>query len=123
MTRPDKKTENPQDGPRNFKKVKIPSRELTRYAFKPKATNPIRRTKEYRAFHKEMIGLHPVCAKKDCDQQTTDIHHIKRITDNPDLALDPQNIICTCEKCHHLIESAVNRGVDAAIWNHLFEGL
>ena len=111
------------DGQRAFKKAVIPSRELSRYASRGKATNPIRRTKEYKDFHDLMISQNPVCAKHGCNEPTTDIHHKVRITDNPDLALDPSNVICTCTPCHHQIESAVNRGIDPEIWKHLFEGL
>lgn len=39
-------------------------------------------------------------------------HHIRPVSDNPGLALNPDNVWMVCEKCHILIESAVKRGVD-----------
>lgn len=108
---------------RRMEKAELPSRELKRYTKQPKVTNPLRRTPEYQQFHKEMIKANPICAKKDCDNSATDIHHIKRITEFPELIFEPANVICTCHDCHLLIESAVNRNIDPEIWKHLFEGL
>lgn len=108
---------------KRFQRFQIPSRKLMRYAFKPKAPNPLRRTPEYKAFQKEMIAASTGCAKIGCNKPATDIHHIKRISEYPDLVLDPNNIICVCAECHNQIESCVNRGVDEEIWKHLFEGL
>jgi len=96
---------------------------LKRYEKKAKEVNPLRATPEYRAFHAAMIDETPVCCKVDCFKASTDIHHIKRVAEYPELVYDSNNIICVCTSCHHQIESAVNRGVDVAIWGQLFEGL
>lgn len=109
--------------PRKFQKVELPTRKLSRYESKPKATNPIRKTQEYKDFQKAMIQANPICAKLSCKDASTDIHHKVRITDQPELALDPENVICVCHECHLQIESAVNRDIDLKIWKHLFRGL
>ena len=107
-----------------FERARHPSaRKLHKYDKKPKEVLPIRRTPEYKAFYKEMLNEHPVCANVNCFKASTDIHHIKRVADYPELVFMANNVICVCDKCHDLIESAVNRGIDPEIWKAQFEGL
>ena len=109
--------------PRTFRRTSVNTRKVTRYEPKQKEVLAVRKSAEYKAFHKAMIDDNPICAKIDCYKPSTDIHHIKRVADFPDLVFDPRNVICVCGRCHDQIESAVNRGIDHAIWAKLFEGL
>jgi len=110
--------------PGKFKRAQSPNvRRLDDGKRKKKEVHPIRRTEEYKAFRLAMLDDNPICCKDGCHKESTDIHHIERITDRPDLAYDSSNVICVCSGCHYQIESAVNRGIDMNIWGHMFEGL
>ena len=46
-------------------------------------------------------------------------HHIKPLTERPDLLLDWSNHASLCSRCHHRVESLVRAGEPT---EHLFEG-
>ena len=39
------------------------------------------------------------------DYRDLETHHIEKLLDRPDLALDDNNLICLCRKCHILAEN------------------
>ena len=50
-----------------------------------------------------MLRLYPMC--QDClakgkSRAATDLHHIQKICDRPDLRFDPDNLMCLCKECH-----------------------
>ena len=49
------------------------------------------------------LNEHPLCA--DCEAlgrivAASEVHHVARIADRPDLRLDPGNLVALCQACH-----------------------
>ncbi len=48
-----------------------------------------------------MLRERPLC--QDClpiVTPATDVHHVMKIKDRPDLACDESNVLCLCDACH-----------------------
>ena len=50
------------------------------------------------------LRAHPLCAR--CGGPATEVNHLHRLQDNPDLALDPEHCEALCKSCHakHTVE-------------------
>ena len=51
------------------------------------------------------LQLHPLCM--DCEavgivRAATDVHHVAKIADRPDLRLDHRNLMSLCTTCHDI---------------------
>jgi 5-methylcytosine-specific restriction protein A len=49
------------------------------------------------------LMLHPLC--EDCEAHgivmpATEAHHVAKVTDRPELRLDPRNLRALCQACH-----------------------
>lgn len=41
------------------------------------------------------------CKRRGLVTKATDVHHIQHLSQRPDLALDPDNLIALCKSCHN----------------------
>ena len=53
---------------------------------------------EWRKFRKTFLYCNPLCA--DCRRVATEVHHIAKVRDRPDLRLDVNNCMPLCKSCH-----------------------
>jgi 5-methylcytosine-specific restriction protein A len=57
----------------------------------------------WQRFRAWMLHVRPLC--QDCAATgltvaASEVHHVAKIRDRPDLRLDPTNVMCLCEACH-----------------------
>ena len=57
----------------------------------------------WQRFRRFVLSRHPLCA--DCRERSliiaaTEVHHIEKVRDRPDLRLDPTNVRALCKPCH-----------------------
>lgn len=57
----------------------------------------------------------PQCSTPGCYAKATELHHVKRVTDRPDLRLDPRNLIALCRR-HHSQITALEDGFASTKW-------
>jgi predicted HNH restriction endonuclease len=58
-----------------------------------------------------MIARQPVC--QWCGRREAEhVHHIDPVSECPEKALDQDNLLPLCRRCHELIETATRRGAD-----------
>jgi hypothetical protein len=41
-----------------------------------------------------------------------EVHHIRRVSDDIIAALDADNLMSVCQRCHDLLDGAIRRGID-----------
>lgn len=56
-------------------------------------------------FRISFLASNPLC--RDCESRgvvkaTTDLHHVRKVRDHPQLRLDPSNILPLCHECHSI---------------------
>jgi 5-methylcytosine-specific restriction enzyme A len=57
------------------------------------------RSPAWRRFRKWFLKYHPLCA--DCARAaSTDVHHVKKVREFPELALKASNCMGLCHSCH-----------------------
>jgi 5-methylcytosine-specific restriction enzyme A len=59
--------------------------------------------RSWRKFRKRFLAGHPLCADCTTNGRTTaatDVHHIKKLTDSPDMRMDDDNCMALCKGCH-----------------------
>ncbi|WLR44470.1 HNH endonuclease signature motif containing protein (plasmid) [Bacillus carboniphilus] len=44
-----------------------------------------------------------MCKDEGRYHKAENVHHVKEVKDRPDLALDIDNLLCLCIKCHNLV--------------------
>ena len=54
-------------------------------------------------FRTDYLRVHPYCQAIGCHAVATELHHIKRVIDRPDLRLVPSNVVALCKSCHSAI--------------------
>lgn len=59
--------------------------------------------RDWQAFRLGYLKAHPLC--EDCTAArritpATELHHVIKPRDRPDLRLDPSNVKALCERCH-----------------------
>jgi 5-methylcytosine-specific restriction protein A len=92
-----------------------------------------KRSGNWQTVRKKHLLLNPTCAVCGGNKKL-EVHHIKPFKDNPELELDPENLITLCESksygivCHRTVGHlgsyfSYNENVveDAAIWKEKFE--
>jgi 5-methylcytosine-specific restriction protein A len=55
----------------------------------------------WQRFRAAYLAEHPLCV--DCEPRisiSTDVHHMKKVRDYPELRLDPDNCMALCHACH-----------------------
>jgi 5-methylcytosine-specific restriction endonuclease McrA len=57
----------------------------------------------WNAFRANYLRSHPTCSVLGCTSPATEIHHLKRIKDRPDLRLDLANLTALCRHHHSRI--------------------
>lgn len=60
----------------------------------------IRNSARWQHFRTYRLGKDPICQHPHCDRPSTDVHHVVKIIDNPDLAFVESNTRCLCA-LHH----------------------
>lgn len=75
---------------------------------RPPDTRPCAARRGYDAawqrLRRAFLADHPLCA--DCDREgvaapAREAHHLRKVTDRPDLRLDPGNLLALCKRCHN----------------------
>jgi 5-methylcytosine-specific restriction enzyme A len=66
---------------------------------------PFAVTKRWRKFRASYLRAHPLCA--DCESAgivviATDVHHVIKRSDRPDLAFEAANCRALCHSCHSI---------------------
>lgn len=82
----------------------------------------MRGKRAYRNKRDMLIGLHPYCYNPiglhDGRQpRATQVHHIEKITDRPDMFDEPINLVPLCGTCHSEVEKVRGIGADDPCWN------
>lgn len=54
----------------------------------------------WKRFRAWFLRRHPACV--DCDHAATDVHHIKKVAEHPELRLVESNCMALCHVCHAL---------------------
>lgn len=57
-------------------------------------------TPEYQIFRAEVILRAGGLCQEYCGRRGKEVHHVIRVVDNPNKALDPNNGVFLCRKCH-----------------------
>ena len=67
-----------------------------------------------RSFRRRQLERQPVCqfCGKPLTMETLSIHHIKPISERPDLVYEPDNCISLCKRCHVEHHRGLNRIAD-----------
>ena len=55
----------------------------------------------HQQFRERVLRERPLC--EDClpvVTPATDVHHVRKIKDRPDLACEDSNVMCLCSECH-----------------------
>jgi len=94
-----------------------------------KATVGQKRSSKWPTVRKHHLEAHPTCAVCGGDE-VIEVHHIKPYHKNPELELDPNNLITLCESksfgivCHRAVghlgyykKTNINVVEDSAYWN------
>lgn len=55
---------------------------------------------QWQVFRRGYLQAHPICY--DCGAEATDLHHIVKLKDRPDLKYDEQNLLALCYRCHQV---------------------
>ncbi len=71
---------------------------------------------EWQRFRARYLTGYPQCQAPGCYAQATELHHIKRVTERPDLRLNPTNIVGMCKR-HHSQLTALEDGFANARWH------
>src|SRR5262245_10451089 len=61
-------------------------------------------TYAWRQLSRARLAANPVCV--DCGGRATDADHVLSVRERPDLALDPDNVVSRCRRCHSRRTSA-----------------
>lgn len=67
------------------------------------------RSKRWRKLRREVLAEHPYCQVDGCHAPATDVDHIERVEDRPDLAYDRSNLMALCHP-HHSSKTARETG-------------
>jgi 5-methylcytosine-specific restriction protein A len=59
--------------------------------------------RNWRRFRIGFLARNPLCA--DCERRelltpATEVHHVAKVADRPDLRFDPANVMALCQPCH-----------------------
>lgn len=68
-------------------------------------TQKIRNTKEYKEFRKKVLERDKNTCQNCGSKKQLEVHHIKSVSEYPELALDIKNAITYCKNCHSKTES------------------
>jgi 5-methylcytosine-specific restriction protein A len=53
----------------------------------------------WRRFREWFLGRHPLC--HDCEREpSTEVHHILKVAEHPELRLEESNCLGLCKSCH-----------------------
>ena len=68
----------------------------------------IRSSKAWQDCRLRYLKRFPIC--QWCDNEpAAEVHHIKKLVENPDLAFDDKNLFSVSERCHDLIHARMAR--------------
>ncbi len=59
--------------------------------------------RQWQRFRRGILAERPLCqdcAASDRVIAATDVHHVRKLRDRPDLRLDPDNVMALCSSCH-----------------------
>jgi len=72
----------------------------------------ILRTKDRAKFKYYLLNKHdnPVCGVCGANDTTLELHHLKSISSNPELAFDESNVCFLCVTCHKIIHHGNTEG-------------
>lgn len=60
-------------------------------------------TRQWKTFKQAFLSRHVFCETDGCFRKPTDVHHIKRVRDYPNLMFDENNCRALCHSCHSKI--------------------
>ena len=63
-----------------------------------------RQTSRWKRFRRAVLARYPLCEGAHCGHCATEVHHVHRVTQRPDLAFDWSNVQSLCHDCHRLAD-------------------
>jgi len=86
-----------------------------------KRAQQIRSGARWQKCRKLKLSHDPVC--EYCQKKPSmHVHHIKPVSECPELAHTQSNLMALCERCHQGIEAAAKRGITVQDLKELFSG-
>lgn len=74
----------------------------------------LRQTRRMRELSRLMIVRFPICVFPECDGRSPskEVHHIRGLGTNPELAHNEDNLAPLCSTCHSVIEGKERAGIN-----------
>lgn len=67
------------------------------------------RSKRWKKLRRQVLADHPYCSTPGCDRPATDVDHVKRVEEHPELAYERSNLEPLCHS-HHSQKTARETG-------------
>lgn len=83
------------------------------------AARRIRNSGQWQRTRARVMREQPVCWLCEQRGDTTEaemVHHIRAVSERPDMAFDDTNLVPLCNGCHRRVEAAQQRGEATATW-------